>query len=234
MKNTKVLYIAILSIILLNILPTKPLKAYATVNFIHESNDYSYNILVDLTEQKLYLINKETNNAVKSYPVATGKSSTPSPIGTWTVVSKASEWGEGFGTRWLGLNVPWGKYGIHGTNKPHSIGGAASHGCIRMFNKDIEDLYKLVGYGTTVVIYGGPYGFSSNKFRTLIPGDRGSDILEIQRRMQQEGYYPGKLDGIYGDGMKSYVIKFRRDRKLPISHNIDKCFRDALNIKLFE
>ena len=46
-------------------------------------------------------------------------------------------WGGGFGTRWLGLNVPWGIYGIHGTNQPWSIGTQASAGCIRMFNRHV-------------------------------------------------------------------------------------------------
>ena len=37
---------------------------------------------------------------------------------------------------WLGLNVPWGKFGIHGTLDPHSVGWASSHGCIRMNNDE--------------------------------------------------------------------------------------------------
>ncbi len=60
--------------------------------------------------------------------------------------------GGGFGSRWMGLNVPWGgKYGIHGTNQPGSIGFNASAGCIRMRNKDVEELYNLVEYNTTVL-----------------------------------------------------------------------------------
>lgn len=51
--------------------------------------------------------------ARKVYPVAVGRPSTPSPVGT----------------RWMGLSIPG--YGIHGTNEPKSIGKAASHGCIR-------------------------------------------------------------------------------------------------------
>jgi hypothetical protein len=44
-------------------------------------------------------------------------------------------------------------YGIHGTNVPESIGQAASHGCIRMRNEDIEALAPLVPVGTPVYIY---------------------------------------------------------------------------------
>ena len=54
----------------------------------------------------------------KRYPIAVGKASTPTPIGEWKIVHRSTGWGGGFGTRWLGLNVPWGIYGIHGTNKP--------------------------------------------------------------------------------------------------------------------
>lgn len=45
-----------------------------------------------------------------------------------------------------------GEYAIHGTNNPGSIGGFVSHGCIRMFNKDIMDLYDRVSFGTSVVV----------------------------------------------------------------------------------
>jgi len=54
----------------------------------------------------------------KKYRVAVGKSETPTPVGEWKVVWKDYNWGSGFGTRWMGLNVPWGIYGIHGTNNP--------------------------------------------------------------------------------------------------------------------
>lgn len=45
-----------------------------------------------------------------------------------------------------------GQYAIHGTNNPGSIGGFVSHGCIRMYNSDILDLYGRVGLGTKVVV----------------------------------------------------------------------------------
>jgi lipoprotein-anchoring transpeptidase ErfK/SrfK len=43
-------------------------------------------------------------------------------------------------------------YAIHGTNKPSSIGTAASYGCIRMYNADVIDLYDRVSVGTRVVV----------------------------------------------------------------------------------
>src|ERR1035437_4447522 len=45
-----------------------------------------------------------------------------------------------------------GEYAIHGTNNPGSVGGVVSHGCIRMYNQDILDLYEQVSFGTTVVV----------------------------------------------------------------------------------
>ena len=45
-----------------------------------------------------------------------------------------------------------GEYAIHGTNNPGSVGGFVSHGCIRMHNADIMDLYARVSVGTTVVV----------------------------------------------------------------------------------
>lgn len=54
------------------------------------------------------------------------------------------------GTRRLDLGDG---YGIHGTNDPESIGHAASHGCVRLRNEDVEKLYDMVPVGTPVYIY---------------------------------------------------------------------------------
>jgi lipoprotein-anchoring transpeptidase ErfK/SrfK len=43
-------------------------------------------------------------------------------------------------------------YAIHGTNQPSSIGHFVSHGCIRMLNEDVTDLFGRVGVGTPVVV----------------------------------------------------------------------------------
>jgi lipoprotein-anchoring transpeptidase ErfK/SrfK len=50
------------------------------------------------------------------------------------------------------LTMRGGKYAIHGTNRPSSIGGFVSHGCIRMYNRDIVALYQLVQVGTPVIV----------------------------------------------------------------------------------
>lgn len=50
------------------------------------------------------------------------------------------------------MTLTGGEYAIHGTNKPSSIGGYVSYGCIRMYNQDIADLYERVSVGTPVVV----------------------------------------------------------------------------------
>lgn len=87
---------------------------------------------------------------IKEYPIATGKEETPTPLGTFTIINKQLDPGGPYGTRWLGLSKKG--YGIHGTNDPSSIGTAASNGCIRMFNEDIEELFDITNTGTVVRI----------------------------------------------------------------------------------
>ena len=50
------------------------------------------------------------------------------------------------------LTLSGGEYAIHGTNVPGSVGGFVSYGCIRMYNKDVLDLYQRVSVGTQVVV----------------------------------------------------------------------------------
>lgn len=114
-----------------------------------------------------------------TYPVAVGKPSTPTPLGNYKVVNKILNPGDILGTRWMGLNIPGGNYGIHGTNNPYSIGKFISHGCIRMQNYDVEELFPQVNIGTPVTISEGaaapgPEGGGSipgGKVHVVQPGD---------------------------------------------------------------
>lgn len=63
-----------------------------------------YDIYIDLLDNTLNLF--ENNILIKTYPIASGKPTTPSPVGIWKITNK-STWGEGFGGSWMGLNVPW-------------------------------------------------------------------------------------------------------------------------------
>ena len=102
-------------------------------------------IYIDTVLRKLTF---SSDNLNKTYKVAVGKPSTPSPLGNWTIVQKALDPGGPFGVRWMRLSVPWGGYGIHGTNNPSSIGKAVSHGCIRMYNEQVIEVYDRTPIGT--------------------------------------------------------------------------------------
>lgn len=227
MRGRKAATLFIIFIILIIIYP----KMVCTAASSEDKTNLS--VLIDLSEERLYLIDSKDNKILKSYIIASGKPDTPSPIGSWKVIS-LGKWSGGFGSRWIGLNVPWGKYGIHGTNKPSSIGSEASHGCIRMSNNNIEELYDYIQHGTTVVICTEPFGAFDKGLKILKPGDRGSAVYEVQKKMKDRGYYPGHVDGIYGENMKKYVLKFRVDNKLSYNHYIDKEFYKKLDIELID
>lgn len=107
-------------------------------------------IKIYLSERRLYFFNQQTQTRV--YPVAIGKPATPTPTGTYRIINKVVNPGGILGTRWMGLDIPNGPYGIHGTFQPDSIGKAVSNGCIRLYNNDIEELFSFVKVGTTVII----------------------------------------------------------------------------------
>ncbi|WP_423902300.1 L,D-transpeptidase [Colibacter massiliensis] len=102
----------------------------------------------------------------RSYPVGVGKYSTPTPVGYYTVENKEINptWidpddtdvsipaggANPLGYRWIGFS---GNYGIHGTNRPDTVGHYASNGCVRMRECDVEDLYERVRVGTDVEVY---------------------------------------------------------------------------------
>ncbi len=109
-----------------------------------------YRIVINTKAHTLTLF--RDNNLYKTYKVAVGKPSTPTPKGTFKIINRAINPGGPFGARWLGLNIPYGDYGIHGTNNPSSIGKSVSNGCIRMFNNQVIELSNLVPIGTTVTI----------------------------------------------------------------------------------
>lgn len=109
-----------------------------------------YSITINTQAHTLTLF--RDNKVYKTYRVAVGKPSTPTPKGTFKIVNRAINPGGPFGARWLGLNAPNGDYGIHGTNNPSSIGKSVSNGCIRMYNNQVIELSSLVSIGTIVRI----------------------------------------------------------------------------------
>jgi len=118
-------------------------------------------VVVSIPHRKLALI--ENGHVKKVYPVAIGAANSPSPSGTFQVKNRLvaptyyhpgkvipAGANNPLGTRWIGLSTKG--YGIHGTNVESSIGKAASHGCIRMHRKDLEELFTDVQVGDQVEI----------------------------------------------------------------------------------
>jgi hypothetical protein len=188
-------------------------------------------VLIEIDEKRLYLF--EDGQNIKKYSISSGMRNLPSPIGTWKIVDKG-KWGKAFGGHWMGLDVPWGTYGIHGTTREESIGSAASHGCIRMFNKDARELYNIVPLGTLVIIKNGPFGPFGTGFRNLKPGDRGADVLAVQERLKELGYFEGNVSGIFGEDLKNAVLRFQKDKNLEVKNTITRKDYDALGFREFE
>lgn len=162
----------------------------------------------------------------KRYRVAVGKQKSPTPIGEWFVIYKDYSDKDLFGTRWIGLNIPWGSYGIHGTNRPWSIGQFASQGCIRMRNKDVEELFEWVAIGTPVKIQGRKEKIQ----RTLRYQTTGQDVVILQLKLKELGYFKGRADGLFGLETQEAVKALQREKNLEPTGDVTKKLCDLLGI----
>jgi lipoprotein-anchoring transpeptidase ErfK/SrfK len=135
----------------------------AAVSALAQDKIQPRRIVISIQDRKLALL--QGDKTIKIWETAVGTEATPSPAGVYTIITRLSRptyYHPGkviapgpsnpLGTRWLGLNIKG--FGIHGTNVPTSIGKNSSHGCIRMRNRDIEELFELVTVGDPVEIYG--------------------------------------------------------------------------------
>jgi len=127
------------------------------------SDQATHVVLVSLVDRQLVVL--EDGNVIARFSVAVGAEVSPTPTGEFRIISRVSNptyYRPGtvipagkdnpLGTRWLGLSRKG--YGIHGTNAPRSIGTAASHGCIRLRNGDMERLFTILRVGDVVEIHG--------------------------------------------------------------------------------
>ena len=173
---------------------------------------------------------------VKTYPVAIGKPSTPSPLGSFAIFEKEVDpwWfpprtGEvvpsgphnPLGYRWMGF-APL--YGIHGTNAPWAIGLAVSNGCIRMHEADVEELYEVVPYGTPVRVTYDRFKIrvDSNGEVSLgvypdIYGWHALSVGEVQEALADRG-----LGGLLTDGEIAALVAEEADRQVVFArvHNV--------------
>jgi len=123
-------------------------------------------LIVILSKRRVYV--HRGDRVLASYPIAVGKSGWETPTGTFAVFEKElnpifKSFKSGtvippgsdnpLGVRWIGI---WSdgktRLGFHGTNQAELIGQAVSHGCIRMYNKDVVSLFETVEVGTPVLI----------------------------------------------------------------------------------
>lgn len=121
----------------------------------------TFTVLVDKSDNTLDLFLE--GRRIKRYRVATG-SDNKSPVGTFKIINKLKDptWFHAgavvppdspeniLGTRWMGFDNPG--YGIHGTTIPQSIGTQSTAGCVRMRNKEVEELYGILPVGTKVTV----------------------------------------------------------------------------------
>ncbi|MCX6357146.1 MAG: L,D-transpeptidase family protein [Candidatus Aureabacteria bacterium] len=125
-------------------------------------NISKFSVVVSKSANTLTL--KADDRMVKIYPVGTGKQGS-TPAGEFKITDKVVEpdWykpgggripygdpGNLLGTRWIAIDCRG--YGIHGTWEPETIGKKVSAGCVRMHNKDVEELFTMLPVGTPVTI----------------------------------------------------------------------------------
>lgn len=187
-------------------------------------------IVINLPELRLYYYHP--NGEVYTFPVAIGRDGWNTPVATTKIVKKRKD------PIWIptesiraedptlpdfvpaGPKNPLGKYALnlgipgfalHGTLAPRTIGTRASHGCLRMYPKDIEALFHMVEVGTPVAIVDEPYklGWRGRElFVELPPGkrnaaERKSAVTAISRAIAR---YAGDQVTIDADALAQAVV----------------------------
>jgi lipoprotein-anchoring transpeptidase ErfK/SrfK len=149
----------------------KPVQDKPAVTNVKPQNTFKaktdeVHLLLKLGERRVYVYRGD--QLLNKYPVAVGKKKWETPQGDWKVelMLKNPGWtnfktGEQLapgpdnplGQRWIGFwNDGKDEIGFHGTTNLSSIGKAASHGCVRMSNKNVKELFKIVKVGTVVQV----------------------------------------------------------------------------------
>ncbi|HEV2313994.1 MAG TPA: L,D-transpeptidase [Candidatus Acidoferrales bacterium] len=135
-------------------------------------------IVVSIPDRALAVV--ENGRIVLKFRVSVGAPESPSPAGKYRVINRVTNPvyyhpGEVIpagpdnpvGPRWIGLNVKG--YGIHGTNEPRLIGRNVSHGCIRLRNRDVKELFARVRVGDVVELHATRDAETANLFGTSFP-----------------------------------------------------------------
>ncbi|GHI00979.1 L,D-transpeptidase family protein [Neobacillus kokaensis] len=225
------------------------------------------------TGSKLIIINKQNNQLAyyangklqKIFKVGTGRTRTLTPEGKFKVVNKivnrpyykgkipGGDPRNPLGNRWLGLNArgTWGTtYGIHGNNNPSSIGHYVSSGCVRMYDQEVEWLFKQIPVNTPVIITSSGKSFKSiaatygykvtggEKFNPgttnstiLKRGSKGTAVITLQKKLTSLGYNTKGIDGSFGPNTEKAVRLFQKDRHLTVDGIVGPATKKALGIK---
>ncbi|ABG51358.1 ErfK/YbiS/YcfS/YnhG [Trichodesmium erythraeum IMS101] len=144
----------------------KSITIKKALNKLYIKPNETISLVIKLSDRRVYVYK---NDQLKtSYPIAIGKEGWETPTGTHKVIQKIPNpsWTHPFtgeiippgpenplGERWIGFWTDGTNYiGFHGTPNEETVGQAASHGCVRMFNQDVLDLFEKVTIGTIVVV----------------------------------------------------------------------------------
>lgn len=135
-------------------------------------------IVVSIPDRALAVV--ENGRVVLKFRVSVGAPESPSPTGEFRVINRVTDpvyYHSGdvipagpdnpVGPRWIGLNIKG--YGIHGTNEPRLIGRDVSHGCIRLRNRDVKELFARVRVGDVVELHATRDAETADLFGTSLP-----------------------------------------------------------------
>jgi len=177
-------------------------------------------LIVNLAELRLYLLKKWSKYfMVITFPIGIGMEGFDTPIGIYKIIEKRKN------PVWIvpksirkedpnlppivppGPNNPLGKYAIrlskpsyliHGTNKPLGIGRRVSHGCIRMYPKDIKKLYNFVEIGDKVII----------TYQPVKIGKKGKNLyIEVHKGYKKVNLIQEAINIILKQQGKKFLVK---------------------------
>lgn len=121
-----------------------------------------------------------------------------------------------------------------GTTQTNSIGWSSSHGCIRMKNKEVAELYKIIPIGTKVIIIDGIYGEFGKGFRTLKSGMYGSDVYSIQKKLKDMGFFKSTPNGKFGTETEKAILLYCKEAGLKKTKIITPELQKSMGFELID